>query len=133
MLFHTCQAAGESLDVRNSIAYAAGMSREPRGLRFAFDASAEIAPENTPKSAVSGRVTELSLQGCFVETAASFDIHRAVLLKIFHSEEHVNAHATVLYLRATGVGLVFRDVKAEHRDILQKWVLKALDSELAAQ
>lgn len=107
------------------------MNQERRGLRFAFNASAEIAPEGTPRAAVSARVTELSLQGCFVETAASFDVHRAVLLKISDSNEHVEAHATVLYVRATGIGLVFRDIKPHFREVLQKWVLKALDSQLA--
>ena len=109
------------------------MSRECRGLRFSFDADAEIAPESSPKAIVPGRVTELSLQGCFLETSASFPEKRQVLLKIHDSGESFEAEAVVLYARATGLGLLFREVKPRYRDVLQNWILKALDRQLEAQ
>lgn len=92
---------------------------------------AEIAPKGSPKTFVPGRVTELSLQGCFVETSAKLDAQSLVLLKISGLDEPFEAEATVLYVRATGLGLVFREIAPEFRPVLQKWMLKLLDSQLA--
>lgn len=107
------------------------MYQDQRGLRFPFDASAEIAPKGSPKAIVPGRVTELSLQGCFVETSAKLAVQSLVLLKIAGLDEPFEAEAMVIYARATGVGLLFREIAPESRPILQKWMLKLLDSQLA--
>jgi hypothetical protein len=109
------------------------MNRECRGLRFSFDATAEIAPESSPKVTLPGRVTELSLMGCFVETSASFEPKSAVHLRIYEDRESFEAEAIVLYTRESGVGLVFRGIKPRYRDVLQNWILKALDRQLQAQ
>jgi hypothetical protein len=115
------------------VEYASKMNRECRGLRFSFNADAEIAPESSPNAIVPGRVTELSLQGCFLETSASFETGRPVLLKIRGSGEHFETEAVVLYFRPSGLGLVFREIKPRFRDVLQNWILKALDRQLDAQ
>ncbi len=109
------------------------MDKEKRGLRFAFDASAEIAVESTPAAFVPARVTEVSLQGCFLETAASFEMQRPVLVKIFDSGDFFEAKAAVLYVRPSGLGLVFREIKPHFRSVLQKWILKALDNQVDAR
>lgn len=105
------------------------MDQERRGLRFAFSASAEIAPESSPTAFVSASVTELSLRGCFLETSASFEMQSPVLVKIYEAGEYFEAEASVLYLNPTGVGLVFREVKPHFRAVLQKWILTALDKQ----
>lgn len=105
------------------------MEQERRGLRFAFSAGAEIAPESSPTAFVPARVTELSLLGCFLETSAAFELHRPVFLKIYDSGDHFEAKASVLYVRPSGLGLVFRDVKPHCRAVLQKWILAALNSQ----
>jgi hypothetical protein len=105
------------------------VDQEHRGLRFAFSASAEIAPESSPAAFAPARVTELSLRGCFLETNASFPLQHPVLLKIYHSEEYVEAEASVLYLKPSGMGLLFREIKPHFRETLQKWVLTALDNQ----
>jgi hypothetical protein len=109
------------------------MNRECRGLRFSFNADAEIAPETSPKASLPAHVTELSLQGCFLETSASFEEQRHVYLKIREAEETFEAEAVVLYTRPSGLGLIFREVKPRHREVLQNWILKALDRQLEAQ
>jgi len=107
------------------------MYPDRRGLRFTFAASAELAIKDSPKAIVPGLVTELSLQGCFVETSAAFEAQRLVLVKIYDSQESFEAEAVVLYVRPTGLGLVFREFTPESAAILQKWMIKALDSQLA--
>jgi hypothetical protein len=103
------------------------MDQERRGLRFAFTASAEIALVNLPAVFAPARVTELSLRGCFLETSASYEIQRPVLVKINYSGEYFEAEASVLYVRPSGIGLVFGEVKPEFRAVLQKWVLSTMD------
>jgi len=109
------------------------VNNERRGLRFAFSADAEIAPHNSATSFVPARVTELSLQGCFVETSASFEVRFPVLLKIYNSGEYFEAEATVLYIKPLGMGLLFHRVRPHFRTVLQKWILTALDQQLEAQ
>jgi hypothetical protein len=103
------------------------MDQERRGLRFAFTASADIALGNAPTVFAPARVTELSLRGCFLETSESFEVQRPVLVKISYSGEYFEAEASVLYVRPTGIGLVFGEVKPEYRAVLQKWVLSTMD------
>jgi|SRR5579859_1878474 len=107
------------------------MYSDRRGLRFRFDASAELAPKDSPNETVPGHVKELSLQGCFVETSAAFSAQRLVRVKIFDSQESFEAEAVVLYVRPSGLGLVFREFAPESAAILQNWMIKALDSEMA--
>jgi hypothetical protein len=109
------------------------VDQECRGLRFAFSAGAEVAPETSPTAFVPARVTELSLRGCFLETSASFEMQCPVLLKIYDSEEYFEAEASVLYVKPSGTGLVFREIKPHFRAVLQKWVLTALDNQPEAR
>jgi hypothetical protein len=109
------------------------VEQERRGLRFAFSAGAEIAPASSPTALVPGRVTELSLQGCFLETSASFEMQRPVVVKIHDSGEYFETKASVLYISPLGIGLVFQDLKPHFRAVLQKWVLTALDNQLGAR
>jgi hypothetical protein len=105
------------------------VKEDRRGLRFAFSAGAELAPESSPTAFVPARVTELSLQGCFLETSASFEIQRPVVVKIYDSGEYFETKASVLYVKPTGMGLVFRDIKPHFRAVLQKWILTALNNQ----
>jgi hypothetical protein len=109
------------------------VEKERRGLRFAFSASAEIAPASSPTAFVPARVTELSFRGCFLETSAAFVLQRPVLVKIIHSGEFFEAEASVLYVNSSGTGLVFREIKPHFRAVLQKWILAALDKQASAQ
>jgi PilZ domain len=102
------------------------MKREQRGLRFPFSAHAEVVVENSTEN-IPARVTELSFRGCFLETSSlPNEIHR-LQIKIWHSKQFFEASAEVLYARATGVGLVFVDIKTNYRSVLQTWILAALD------
>jgi hypothetical protein len=109
------------------------VDQERRGLRFAFSAGAEIAPESSPTAFVPARVTELSFRGCFLETSASFEMQLPVLLRIHDSGEYVEAEASVLYVKPSGVGVVFREIQPHFRAVLQKWVLAALDNQADAR
>jgi hypothetical protein len=50
-------------------------------------------------------------------------------VKINYCGEYFEAEASVLYVRPSGIGLVFGEVKPEFRAVLQKWVLSTMDSQ----
>ncbi|HKW57789.1 MAG TPA: PilZ domain-containing protein [Candidatus Acidoferrum sp.] len=102
------------------------MEKDPRGLRFKFAADAEVRVGESP-TGIPCRVTELSLRGCFLETADSFAEQQRFRVKIFNSGEYFESPADVIYVRPTGVGVVFAETNPHFRSVLQKWVLLALD------
>ena len=99
---------------------------DKRGLRFPFKADAEaVLPNRSDK--IPARVTELSFRGCFLEISAALQEKQRVRVKIFHSDELFEAPAEVIYVRPTGVGLVFGNMEPPFRKVLQAWILTALD------
>ena len=109
------------------------MDRVRRGFRCLFDAAAEIAPEDSPSTTVVARATELSLNGCYIQTPAPFTAGALVLVKIFHADEYFEAKGTVLYVKAaSGMGVAFRDMKPYCQSTLQEWILSALRNQTSA-
>ena len=104
------------------------MNQEKRGLRFPFSTSAEVILESSRQS-IPARVMELSLRGCFLEISSPLREQQRVRVKIWYSDEYFEASAEVLYVRPTGVGLVFGDMKPHSRNVLQGWILAALDNQ----
>jgi hypothetical protein len=109
----------------------ATLSDERRsGLRFSFEADAEVAPEAAPKAAISVLVTQISVSGCFVETPAPFAPQTPVIVKIFVPGAYFECKATVVHVReASGMGLSFHDMKPNFRIILRAWLLDAMRQE----
>jgi len=105
------------------------MSQEQRGLRFPINIAAGVMLGSAHES-IPARVMELSLRGCFLEISAPLKEQQHLRLKIFRSGESFETSAEVLYVRATGAGVVFGDMAPESRDVLQAWVLAALDEQV---
>ena len=109
------------------------MRQERRGLRFLFDARAEVAPEEFPAKMVVARATELSLNGCYIQTPAPFTVETLVLVKIFHLDEYFEAKGTVLYVKAaSGMGVAFREIKPYCQSTLKEWILSTLRNQTSA-
>lgn len=106
--------------------------QERRGLRFPFDAAAEILRESKHEK-LSARVTELSFRGCYLETSVSLKERERVRVKIFHSEQFFESLAEVMYLRPGGVGVLFGNMEPHCRNVLQGWILSALDNEAESE
>ena len=93
--------------------------------RYPFLAPAAVLPETG--APVGANVKELSLYGCYLDTASPMTPRSRVLVKIFMPGEYFEANATVAYATpALGMGLVFRDVKPHFRTVLRKWLLMAM-------
>jgi hypothetical protein len=109
------------------------MGEVRQGFRFPINAAAELAPEHAPNATVVARVTELSLQGCYVEYPAPFPAGTLLLVKIFHEQEYFEAKAKVIHTEPpAGMGLTFHDVNPYCRSVLHKWILAAMRSRTGA-
>jgi len=97
--------------------------------RYPFVAPAEVIDEGT-RAKMTAQVKELSLYGCYLDTASPLPTRTKVMVKICAPAEFFEAGATVIYSNQTlGMGLVFRDVKPFYLDILRKWLLAAMQDE----
>jgi hypothetical protein len=106
------------------------LHQDRRGLRFPFDASAEVVMESAPAETLRARATELSLRGCFLEVAGRFEPEERLQVKLFHGSELFEASAEVIYVRKGGVGVTFGEMNPHFRQVLQKWVLAELDKRM---
>jgi hypothetical protein len=101
--------------------------------RYPFDASAEVV------EAVSGtkttlKITELSLNGCYVSTPNPLEMGAELVIKVFKDPHFFEAPARVVYAQANqGMGLMFHDVKPYFAPILQRWILAAMVSKKTPQ
>jgi hypothetical protein len=114
---------------RRAACYARAMRKDQRGLRFSFEARAEVVAQGSTEKQPA-RVMELSLRGCFLEISALPKETHRLRVMIWHGDQFFEAGAEVLYVRATGVGVVFNDMKPHCRGVLQNWILAALDNQV---
>lgn len=54
-------------------------------------------------------------------------------LKIRHAEESLEASGAVMYLRQDGVAVLFDELEPEALNVLQDWILNALDLQAEAE
>ena len=96
-----------------------------RSPRFSFIAVAEIAHTESGGN-FSCRVSELSLNGCYVDMLNTLPIGSEVAIKIFAESECFEANAKVIYAHPNlGIGLAFEKVSLTSGALLRQWLLKA--------
>jgi hypothetical protein len=106
------------------------MKQERRGLRFLFDARAEVAPQESPTKMIVARATELSMNGAYIETSTPFAVDALIFIKIFHEGAYFEGKARVVHVQAaSGMGVSFRELKPHCQSVLQKWILLAMRSQ----
>lgn len=95
--------------------------------RYPFHAEAEIIEEQS-KAKLTAMVSELSVNGCYLDTVNPLPQGTAVLVKIFTESEFVEAQAVVVYSHPNmGMGLTFRQLaKTYYLETLRKWLLAAM-------
>ena len=93
--------------------------------RYIFIASAELYEEGT-EVRVASRVSELSLNGCYLDMMNPFPTGSFVLLKIFAGDLTFQSKAKVIYAAPNrGAGLLFIDVEVKYEYILKRWLEEA--------
>ena len=94
--------------------------------RYSFIASGEVI-EDASGTKMSSRISELSLNGCYLDTANPLPMGTAVMVKIFTQTDFFEAPGDVVYSHPNlGMGIEFHDVKPLFQSVLKKWLLIAM-------
>jgi hypothetical protein len=100
-------------------------TEQRRTPRFPFVAVAEITEKESGGEIVT-QVSELSVNGCYIDEQNPFPSGTIVTLKIFSESEVFDATAKVLYAHPNlGMGLVFVEVSLRSGAVLREWLLAA--------
>jgi PilZ domain len=104
---------------------AQGRNHERRQFqRFPFNADAEVV-ESHSGTKIRGRVTDLSLNGCYVDTLSPFLASTAVHIKIVREAHVFEAQAKVTYCKlGRGMGVAFVSAQPEHKTLLGSWIVE---------
>ena len=98
--------------------------REPR---YPFIASAELLEEDSG-TRMKSRISDLSLNGCYVDTVNPLPDGTLVHLRIFTESHSFEAPATVVYSQAfLGMGMKFREVPPKSGEVLRLWLPEATE------
>jgi hypothetical protein len=90
--------------------------------RYAFTAAAEVVDLRS-QTRVTGRCSDLSSGGCYVDTISPFGVGTAVRVRLVYDSREFDAAAVVTYAHVSmGMGLAFTGIKREHQDTLRSWL-----------
>lgn len=96
--------------------------------RYPFVASVEMR-QGTSEDKITAKVTQLSMNGCYVETVTPFPIGTGLGVKVFTPTEFFEGQASVVYVDENlGMGLMFRETRPYFLAVLRKWLLAAMMS-----
>ena len=96
-----------------------------RASRHVFTARAEIMDEKENVRATS-KVSDLSLNGCYVEITNPFPEGTNVMIEMYTETEFLESQATVAYLEpGVGMGLTFNGMQPYFTRVLNKWLSTA--------
>lgn len=97
--------------------------REKRTVpRYEFIATVEVV-EPVSDMRLSGRVSEISRKGCFVDILNTLPTGTKVNLRITRDRGAFFTPATIIYVQdAMGMGIAFRDPAADQLQILDVWL-----------
>ena len=99
--------------------------------RFPLDADAEVVEVQTG-TRIKGRVTDISLGGCYVDTLSPFLVSTAVQIRITRGSQSFEARANVVHMKlGLGMGLAFIAAQGEQKKVLGRWIVE-LGGELPA-
>ena len=101
-------------------------------VRYSFIATAE-AVELRSQTRVTGRCSDLSMGGCYIDTLAPFTVGAQLRITIQHDSREFQAKAVVAYAHSSmGMGIRFTEVRDDSRDVLRFWIA-ALNGEPIAE
>ncbi len=90
--------------------------------RFPFTAAAEVYELRT-QTRVTGRCSDLSSGGCYVDTLSPFAAGAVVRIRMETNKREFEAGAVVAYAHVSmGMGLAFTAIKHEHQEVLRSWI-----------
>ena len=104
----------------------AGVMDRRLDLRSAFIAPVEVIDLRTGMR-VQARTSDLSSNGCYVDTLNPFPAGTGIKLRICRGTEQLEIRANVsARFTGSGMGLVFREVTPAQRAVLESWLCETL-------
>lgn len=97
--------------------------REQRTVpRYEFIATVEVV-EPVSDMSLSGRVSEISRKGCFVDILNTLPAGTKINLRITRDQGAFFTPATIIYVQdGMGMGIAFRETAADQMQILDSWL-----------
>jgi hypothetical protein len=93
-----------------------------RSPRYPFTAMAEVA-ELRSQARINGRCSDLSRDGCYVDSLAPFPVGTVVRVRLERERRKFEAAAKITYsLDSMGMGMAFSTVSPEHLVVLHSWL-----------
>jgi len=103
-----------------------GGAERRKTARYPFVANAEVR-DASADARITARVSEISLNGCYLDMVNPLPVGTSVVVKIFTEKEFFEAPASVVYSHPNlGIGLSFHDVHTHFVPTLRKWLLEAM-------
>ena len=91
-------------------------------VRYPFTAAAEVY-ELRSQTRVTGRCSDLSSGGCYIDTLSPFTVGAVVRVRMERDLREFVATAVVAYAHVSmGMGLAFTEIKREYQDVLRSWL-----------
>lgn len=92
------------------------------GARYAFTATAEVVDMHS-RTRMNTRISDLSMEGCYVDTNAPFPVRTKVRIRVSASKKTFETLGVVVYsLPNMGMGISFSRPEPQQHDILKKWI-----------
>jgi len=109
------------------------VSPDPRRhVRYSFTSAVKVHLSGSSTS-IQGRTSDVSREGCFVDTTSSFPVGSSVTLRLTKDNGTFEAGGEVVYsLSGMGMGVKFVGVPAEQLATLEKWIAE-LNGEASAE
>jgi PilZ domain-containing protein len=93
-----------------------------RTARYSFIATAEVY-EIQSQTRVTGRCSDLSMGGCYVDTLAPFAVGSPLRIVVRHDAREFHANGAVTYAHPSmGMGIAFKEIKDDSKDVLRFWI-----------
>lgn len=90
--------------------------------RYTFIATAEIIEPRTDTH-ISGRVSEISGRGCYVDILNTLPKDTAIRVRITTDEGSFECSGAVIYVQENvGMGVSFHDATKEQQEVLDGWL-----------
>ena len=90
--------------------------------RYPFVCPVEVV-DVAGSAMISARTSDLSLQGCYIDTLNPLPKGSKVKIRVTHHDEVFEAVGSVVYVSpCMGMGVSFEDVTREHQTRLECWL-----------
>lgn len=93
--------------------------------RCTVNADSEVE-EPRARAVINGRMTDLGLGGCYVDSLSTFPVGTHVRVRLTREDLEFEADAKVVYSQpGMGMGMAFQELAPEQRAYLVRWVNEA--------